>query len=251
MIDYIYMITSLITGWLFGAGINYLADVLPLYRKLSRSACDYCSQPLTINHYVLLQPCQACGGKVKTRHFWVNAICLIVFTMIAYFNNNQPFYALQNQVIFAFFVLVTVIDIEHHLILHPISLTGALLLGGVGIFHHGVTKTLLGGLVGFSAMLVLYLIGIWFAKILSAKRGTSVEEGLGFGDVTLATVSGLLLGYPGISLGLFASILLGGAYSAVLLISTIVKKEYSPYRTIPYGPFIALAVFVLWMISSA
>jgi len=251
MIDYVYIFTSLLTGWLFGAGINYLADVLPLYRKLSRSACDYCSQSLTINHYVILQPCQSCGGKVKNRYVWVSMSCLIGFTVIAYLYNYQTFYALLNQFVFAFFMLVTVIDIEHHLILHPVSLAGGFLLGGVGIYHHGLTKTLLGGLVGFIAMLVLYLIGVWFAKILSAKRGTSVDEGLGFGDVTLATISGFLLGYPGITLGLFAAILLGGAYSAIILVSTLVKKAYSPYRTIPYGPFIATAAFVLWIISSA
>ncbi len=251
MIDYANIFTSMITGWLFGAGINYLADVLPLYRKLVRSACDYCSKPNTINHYVLLHPCSACGGKVKNRYFWINMACLVVFSVISYLFNNQPSLALQNQVIFAFFVLVTVIDIEHHLILHVISLAGALILGVVGFYHHGLEKTLLGGLVGFIAMLVLYLIGIWFAKILSTRRGTPVEEGLGFGDVTLATISGFLLGYPGITLGLFSSILLGGLYSAVLLISTVAKKEYSPYRTIPYGPFIALAVFVLWLVSSA
>lgn len=251
MIDFTYLLASVLTGWLIGSGVNYLADVLPLYRKFSRSACEYCSQPLKINHYVLLQPCNSCGARLKPRVVWVNLVTCIAFTVLSTVFGANPFLAFQSQLIFAFFALVTVIDIEHHLILHMVSLAGAVLLGAAGIYHHGISATLLGGATGFLAMLVLYLIGIWFGRILSKRKGMPVEEGLGFGDVTLATISGLLLGYPGISLGLFAAIVLGGAYSALVLVGTALRKTYSPFRTIPYGPFIAIAVFVLWIIGSA
>jgi leader peptidase (prepilin peptidase)/N-methyltransferase len=155
---------------------------------------------------------------------------------------------LEALVVFSFFLLVIVIDIEHHLILHTVTLIGAILLGIIGVEKHGLLLTVIGGAAGFIFMYALFLIGVWFGKLLSKRRGTPVEEGLGFGDVTLGSVCGLLLGWPGVSIGLFGGILLGGLYSLVLIVISLIKRDYKPYKTIPYGPFLAIAVFTIWVI---
>ncbi len=175
-----------------------------------------------------------------------SAVFLITILIATYFIQS-PLTIIQGVFVFLFFSLVIIIDIEHHLILHPISIIGAVCLGIIGYIRHGGIATLLGGITGFGLMYLLYLIGIWFGLFLSKRRGTPVEEGLGFGDVTLAGVCGLLLGWPGIIIGLFFGILLGGFYSLILIVFSLIRKKYKPYRTIPYGPFIAMAVFVLWI----
>ncbi len=243
----ILLVISALLGWVFSAFINYVADVLPLYRKLTNSACDDCHSEFGFDRYLLNRPCRVCGKTVSLRHRIVSSTIFLGAILIATYFFQSPLTIVQAAFVFLFFSLVIVIDIEHHLILHSVSLIGALGMGIIGYIKHGVVVTLLGGVTGFAIMLFLYFIGIWFGRILSKRRGTPVEEGLGFGDVTLAGVCGLLLGWPGIIVGLFFGILLGGVYSLILIITSLVRKEYRPFRTIPYGPFIAMAVFVLWI----
>ena len=63
-------------------------------------------------------------------------------------------------------------------------------------------------------MLVLYLLGEVFVRYVSRRRGEPVNEvALGFGDVTLAGIAGLFLGWPGIAFGLILTVFAGGAFS--------------------------------------
>jgi leader peptidase (prepilin peptidase)/N-methyltransferase len=71
------------------------------------------------------------------------------------------------------------------------------------------------------------------------------EEALGFGDVNLAGVLGLMLGWPGILAGIVLTIFLAGGISLVYLIWKIIVKQYSPNLALPYGPFLALSALIL------
>jgi prepilin signal peptidase PulO-like enzyme (type II secretory pathway) len=195
------------------------------------------------------RPCPTCGWKASLRKQIVSTTTFLGFILIATYFIQSPIAILQGIVVFVFFLLVIIIDIEHHLILHAVSIVGAIGLGVIGYFKHGLMNTLLGGVAGFVMMYILYLIGVWFGRLLSKKRGTMVEEGLGFGDVTLATVCGLLIGWPGIIASLFFGILLGGMVSIVIIGISLVRKQYTPFLAIPYGPFLAIAAFTLWITS--
>jgi prepilin signal peptidase PulO-like enzyme (type II secretory pathway) len=151
-----------------------------------------------------------------------------------------------------FFGLVVVIDIEHRLILHPVSLVGAILGGVFGYLNHGIWDTVLGGIGGFGIMLIFYFFGELFVRALSKSRGEEISEvALGFGDVNLAGVIGLLLGWPGIIGGLFLAIILGGVVSGIYLLLQSLRKKYQAFQALPYGPFLILSVIVLLYISLA
>jgi leader peptidase (prepilin peptidase)/N-methyltransferase len=83
---------------------------------------------------------------------------------------------------------------------------------------------------------------------LGKLRGEQIDEdALGFGDVNLSGVLGLLLGWPGITAGLFFAILFGGAVSLLVLLYMLVRRKYHAFQAIPYGPFlVAAAVVVLF-----
>ena len=123
-------------------------------------------------------------------------------------------YAL-GMLLLTYFVVVVVIDVEHRLILHPTSIVGALIALGIGLWLQGIRPTLLGGLGGFGIMLLLYYLGVLFSKyrarrMRAAGMETDTEEALGWGDVILAGILGLVLGWPIIWFGLLLGILLGG-----------------------------------------
>jgi leader peptidase (prepilin peptidase)/N-methyltransferase len=145
--------------------------------------------------------------------------------------------------VLAFFGLVIVIDVEHRLILHVVTLFGAV-LGVVAGFSRlsSPARSLLGGATGFIIMLVLYLLGTLFARYRARKLGVDDgEEALGFGDVTISGVLGLMLGFPNILYALVTGILLAGAYSLALILTLVLRKKFESISIyIAYGPFLVL-----------
>ena len=145
-----------------------------------------------------------------------------------------------------YFGIVVIIDLEHHLIMHPVSAFGAVLGIAVGIYLHGLILTLFGGLAGFLSMLALYLVGVLFARFVvrRSQQGFS-DEALGFGDVILGGILGLILGWPAIFGGLFLSIILAGAISIIYLLLSVLARKYRAFTFIPYGPFMIAGAVAL------
>lgn len=148
-----------------------------------------------------------------------------------------------------YFGVVIVIDLEHRLVMHPVSLFGAIIGLGIGIWQHGFPMTLIGGAAGFVIMFILYYLGIIFVRLISRKRKLeNVEEAIGFGDVTLSGVMGLFLGWPGLIAGILLTIVFGGAVSLVVLTVSLIRRKYQAYSSIPYAPFISIATIILLLL---
>jgi leader peptidase (prepilin peptidase)/N-methyltransferase len=154
-------------------------------------------------------------------------------------------------VLVIYFGIVVIIDLEHHLIMHPVSIFGAIIGIFIGIYLHGVLITLVGGLAGFGAMLGLYFLGALFARFVvrRSQEGFS-DEALGFGDVILGGILGLILGWPAIIGGLFISILLAGLISVIYLVITFLARKYGAFTFIPYGPFMIAGAAALIFFNS-
>ncbi|MBC8331954.1 MAG: prepilin peptidase [Anaerolineae bacterium] len=236
-------------GWCGGALVNWLSDVLCSLRLDSLLAdvpCKACVLPKQCGAYLTgLQRCSQCS-RWRARYLLVN----IVFVGISIWLGGVPPAGMPYGVSMAlmlFFGVVTVIDVEHRLILHPVSWVGALMGLGFGIWWRGPVATLLGGAAGFALMLSLYFFGDLFAKWMARLRAETLEEvALGFGDVNLAGILGLLLGWPGVIGGLVLAVLLGGVFSLLYLVGMlIVERRYRAFAAIPYGPFLVASGVIL------
>jgi leader peptidase (prepilin peptidase)/N-methyltransferase len=148
--------------------------------------------------------------------------------------------------VMAYFTLVSVIDIEHRIIMHPVSIVGAIIGFLVGVWQHGWKATLLGGIFGLGLMLIIFYGGSLFVKWISKiKKNETNEEAFGFGDVVLSGVLGLFLGWPGIVGGVILAILLGGIGSLIVISISFITKKYHAFMAIPYGPFLLLGAAIL------
>ena len=162
----ISLLLAVILGWIGSLIVNYLSDVLPVTRKFSRPDCMNCQSGLDMDFYLLFKPCKNCGSKPSARH-WIVLILAPLLSGLMYFL-PPPNLGLWGGILWLIlFGLVVVIDLEHRLILHPVSLSGALLGLIFGSLNHGILDTVIGGAAGFGIMLVFYMLGNLFIKVLS------------------------------------------------------------------------------------
>ena len=111
----------------------------------------------------------------------------------------------------------------------------------------GAIKTLLGGLAGLAIVMILYWMGGLFSRLVARLRGQELDEvAFGFGDVTLAGVIGLTVGWPGVVLALVLGILAAGIFSMGYVIVMTLRRRYSAFSPIPYGPFLILGALLVY-----
>ncbi len=128
---------------------------------------------------------------------------------------------------FALFIVLAVIDLEHKLILNVIvypSAIVALIIDAV-LYRAGVVSYIIGFALGFAFLLLTALV----------SRG-----GMGIGDVKMAGLIGLIVGFPQVIVSLLIGILLGGLVAIILLVLRLKKRK----EAIPFGPFLALGAML-------
>src|SRR3972149_851506 len=147
------------------------------------------------------------------------------------------------------FLLIAAIDIEHRLILRVVAAPSAVVLGVIGALHpaRGPVKVLLGGAAGFLILWLLYLLGLAFSRWMSRRRGTPLEEvAFGFGDVMLGGLIGLVVGWAGGGIAGLARVRLAGAFSLIYLVVLFLRRRYSAFTAIPYGPFLLFGACLVY-----
>jgi len=147
--------------------------------------------------------------------------------------------------ILIYFGIITIVDLEFRVILNSTMISGVVLFLIIGSTLHGISRTILGGVAGFLIMLTLYFLGILLIRLRNKKRAPSYNEALGFGDVNLGGVLGLLLGWPGVIAGLILAVFSAGIVSFLYIITMILKRHYSSNLAIPYGPFLIFGTYLL------
>ncbi|GAC1594928.1 MAG: hypothetical protein NVS3B21_17490 [Acidimicrobiales bacterium] len=142
-------------------------------------------------------------------------------------------------VFFASLLAITVIDFDHFIIpnrvIYPTlaATIPLLLLAAVIADDWGRARTAaIGGVGGFLALFIVHTIS---------------PRGMGFGDVRLAGVIGMMLGWLGlgyVALALFLSFLLASVIGIFLLATRIRGRK----DAVPFGPFMAAGaiIAVLW-----
>lgn len=241
------IITFLIAllGFACGALVNYLSDVLPLRRQLVRPFCLHCGEKMSwINYLLWPRRCLQCA-RPRSWQIWVVEITAIVVTLWLWFAPPTRLGFVAGLILLVYFGVVVIVDIEHRLILHPVSIAGAVLALVIGIQLHGILKTLIGGVAGFGLMWLFYFLGLLFTNLINRLRGKPLEEGLGYGDVTLSGVLGLLFAWPGVVGALFLGVLIGAVIGLLYMLLMAVTRRFKAFATMPYGPFLVASAVIL------
>ena len=238
-----------------GGLINMLADCLPVNRRLVFPHCPACTAPRPFTAWFGIGAlvartwhCPYCGTPRSWRVPLIEVVT-VVGVLCLYRRNPTPISFGLDGLVLVFFLLIVVIDVEHRLILHIITGPAALIFSLIGVLKpdQEVGLILLGGLTGFGLVLVLYLFGWVFAHMIARLRGKVLEEvAFGFGDVTLAGVLGLIVGFYGVLMTLFIGIITAGIFSLVYLVFMVLRRQYQAFLPVPYGPFLVLGASMVY-----
>lgn len=232
-------------GLFLGYLINYLSDVLPRTRNFSQPICPKCESPRHFREYIFFQNCVNCGTGATLRFRFVLIFSALIVGLLWLYPPHHLVYWLS-IVCFVYLAVVAIIDLEHRVILNQMAIAGIILGFISGFSINGLIPTLIGGAVGFGIMLALYFLGELFSRYMAIKRGIESDEvALGFGDVNLGGILGLMLGWPVILACLLFAILIGGLISAGIMTWMLIKHDYKPFTAIPYAPFMIISGSVL------
>ena len=249
----VYVLLAFFYGASMGSFLNLVADRLPQEQSLLRppSHCPVCGRRLTpmelvpfLSYLALRGRCYRCRTPIPLRVLWVEAVLGLLAGYLWWAMGISPASLLLFGY-FSLFLLMAVIDLEHGIIpdvlVYP-GLAAGLLLApwwqhlGLGLEFLGRSTPgylLLGSLAGAAAT------GGAFGLIVLLY-----PKGMGWGDVKMAGLIGVVGGIPGALVALLAAVLSGGVVATLLLALHLRSRKQS----IPFGPFLALGAIValLW-----
>lgn len=225
-----------VLGLLIGSFLNVVAWRVPNGQSIVRppSACPQCGHEIratdnipVLSWLILRGKCRDCGAPISITYPVVEAVTGLLFVLVLLrFGLGIEFVAYAYLAALA--MVLTVIDLTYHRLPDVIVLPAypvLLMLLAIECLVTGEWWPLATAAIGGAILFVLY-----FAAAI-ARPG-----GMGFGDVKLAGVIGIALGWLGwgpLVVGAFAAFLIGGVVGVVL----IAARKSGRKSGISFGPF--------------
>ncbi|CAB5041075.1 MAG: prepilin peptidase [Actinobacteria bacterium] len=232
-------IFGLAVGSFLNVAISRVPDARSIIRP--RPACSKCTEPIAwvdmipiISWMMLRGQCRNCHQTISARYPLVelaNAFSWVVLSWWCLGTSNEHLLTLLPLLLAlsSFTIVLTLIDIEHHRLpdaiviwMYPTAVAGLTYAGVVG-GQSQVSQSLL--------MACVWLIAIGGVWLVTSGRG------MGFGDVKLAPVLGLVLGWVGWSagfVGLLGAWILGGCAGIALMALGKARRG----TALAFGPFL-------------
>ena len=226
-----------VLGLLIGSFLNVVVHRVPRGLSIASpgSSCPTCGDPVrprdnvpVVSWLLLRGRCRGCAAPISVRYPLVELVTGLVF-VAAGWRFGLSAYTLGAVVVLAAGVALFLIDLEHQRL--PFAITGT---AGCGAL---LALALEAGLHGTDVLWpAVASAGVWLAVYGGIWLGTA-GRGMGLGDVALAPVLGLVLGWLGWGpslVGLGAGFVIGGIVGVALIASGRVGRR----ARVPHGPFL-------------
>jgi leader peptidase (prepilin peptidase)/N-methyltransferase len=226
-------------GLAVGSFLNVVIHRVPRHESIvsPRSSCPGCGTVLAnrdnipvVSWLALHGQCRTCGQRISPRYPLVEVACGALFAGAALrFGLDWALPAFL--VLLAGLLALAFTDIEHYLLPKRIVYPVLVMVGALLVLAAAVTDQwghlAVGAACAFAWFAVFFAINLFDPRLLA------------FGDVRLAPVLGLSLGWLGVRYaiaGFFAANLIG----AVIGLALIAAKRIQRKSPIPYGVFLTL-----------
>lgn len=238
---FFWLFVVFILGSAIGSFLNVVIDRTTRGEKITgRSYCDHCKATLAtidlipiISFIALGAKCRYCKKPLSIQYPAVETLTAVLFTFSFYFLASSGNISLTTLLYFFLLISVMVVvaatDIKFYLIPTTFVYFASLLSLIYNYFN-------LESAVFVEHVIAAFVASLIFLLIVVATRG----RGMGQGDVVLAFLMGMILGYEGTFVAMFLAFLIGAIISIFLII--LRRKKFG--QTIPFAPFLILGFFV-------
>lgn len=139
-------------------------------------------------------------------------------------------------------IAIAIIDARHFLIPNELVLAGLVLGLAAAVAQPERSVANVVGAAGRG--LVVALLFLAFRTLYRWLRG---REGIGLGDVKLAAVAGVWLGWTAVSLAIDIAAL---SALAVVLLHALGGRKFTATTRVPFGLFFAPAIWLAWLLDT-
>jgi leader peptidase (prepilin peptidase)/N-methyltransferase len=231
---------ALLFGSIVGSFLNVCIHRLPKDESIvfPGSRCPACQTPIPpwdniplLSFALLRGRCRACRHPISWRYPLVEGLTGILFALtVARFGVT-----FQAALLLAFLgglVVVSFIDLDHHVIPNVITLPGIPLglVGGLIVGDPSLLDRLIGALAGTG---FLYLVLLYGGVVYG-------QDAMGEGDLNLIALVGAFLGWRAVVVTILVACLIGSAVGLGLIASGRLARR----QHMPFGPFLALGALV-------
>jgi leader peptidase (prepilin peptidase)/N-methyltransferase len=227
-----------ILGTIIGSFLNVLIYRIPLKLDFVKghSFCPHCHHDLkawdlfpVFSYLFLGGKCRYCKVKISPRYPLIELLTGVLFTL-TYLRFGNSLMSVIGCILACDLVVLSMIDHDTLEFDDGFSIL-ILVLGAFSLIldHSAPLLTLIGVLAISGPMLAIaYFTG-----------------GFGGADIKLMGAAGLLLGFPNIIVAFFIGVISGGIQAIVLL-----RKGNDRKSMMPFGPHLALGIFVAYLYGS-
>jgi len=236
MMFYVYFF---LLGSCIGSFINsYSTRMIHHESFYPRSHCDHCNHILywyelipIISWFLLKGRCLYCHHPISFRYPCIELLCAFLFTY-SYNQFNFSISLLFYLTLISTLLVIALIDLDTYIIKDRLILFILLISLTLSFME---SKPLIECILGFFIIsLPLTLVAL-------------LLQGIGFGDIKLLAVCGLLLGPIKIVLSFIAACLLASIPS----LYWIMTKQKTGKDEIPFGPFLVAGIILLIFIDES
>lgn len=246
---FIYLFIFLL-GLAIGSFLNVVICRLETKEPIvkGRSHCPQCGAVLkwydlipVVSFLIQKGKCRYCGRGISWQYPAVEVFTGMVFVLIFHnFGFVDLLVSCFSSLVSCLLIIIFVYDLKHYIIpdkiVYPTILVAGIWHLVSGIFIQNTIYQLL------TTILSAFGAAVFFLLIVLVTKG----KGMGLGDVKLAFLMGLALGWPSILLALFLSFMSGAVAGIGLMVAG--KKDLK--SQIPFGPFLAGSTILLIALNS-
>jgi leader peptidase (prepilin peptidase)/N-methyltransferase len=226
-----------VLGLVIGSFLNVVIWRVPRGESVVRppSHCPGCDREITardnvpvLSWLLLRGRCRHCGTPISVRYPAVELATAVLFAVVAYGIGpaaELPAYLYLTAV----GVALAVIDLDHRRLPNALTLPSYLVVGALLTVASAVTGD------WWALVRAGVAMAAWYCVLFALA--VAVPRGMGFGDVKLAGMLGLALGWLGWGeavVGFF----LGFGYGALVSVALIALGRAGRKSTVPFGPFL-------------
>ncbi|PIR90601.1 prepilin peptidase [bacterium (Candidatus Gribaldobacteria) CG10_big_fil_rev_8_21_14_0_10_37_21] len=236
-----------IFGLIVGSFLNCLIYRLEIGKGKSilkgKSFCPDCQHTLAwfdliplLSFFLLKGKCRYCHKPISWQYPLVEVLTAFVFLLIAFkYKNSFDFFSFV--ILWSLLIIIFVYDLKHYIIPDKVVFV-AIAIALIFNFQFSIFNQF--SISKFSNFQNCLLAGIGAAGFFFLIWFFSKGHAMGFGDVKLAFLLGLLLGWPNILVGLMLAFFSGSLVGLGLIVAG--KKKMS--SQVPFGPFLIAGAFV-------